>query len=209
MDIHNEGILIVDDEQSIHLVIEAVLTEAGFKNIYKAYNGVQCINKLNEYGEKIAIILMDVNMPEMNGIDTVEHIMNHHEGVVGVIFHTAYPEFKEMTSSLGNEHVLNLDWVIKGSNFSKLISSVVCNIGLVSEKRKKLITNIEVNIIKEIHYLKDDIVSIKYNLAELNKNTPSFWADVGKQVLITIILSAFVIGFLLCDLSGLIKRSLN
>lgn len=124
MDIYNQGVLVVDDEDSVQLLIEAELDSAGFKKIYKAMSGIQCIDKLKEYGDNIVIILMDINMPGMNGMSTVQHIMNHHDGVVGVIFHTAYQEFKDKSLQLGNEHVLNLDYIIKSSSMSELISSI-------------------------------------------------------------------------------------
>lgn len=209
MDIYNQGVLVVDDEDSVQLLIEAELDSAGFKKIYKAMSGIQCIDKLKEYGDKIVIILMDINMPGMDGMSTVQHIMNHHDGVVGVIFYTGYQEFKDKSRQLGNEHVLNLDYIIKSSSMSELISSIENNIKLVLDKRKKILANGETNLLKEVLCLKEDIKALDCLISEINKKIYPFWVDVGKQILITIILAAFVISFLSSGLSGIIKDFIN
>ena len=209
MDIYNQGVLVVDDEDSVQLLIESELDDAGFKKIYKALSGIQCIDKLKEYGDEIAIILMDINMPGMNGFVTVQHIMNHYDGVVGVIFHTAYQEFRGKSLELGNEHVLNLDYIVKSSNTSELVSSIRNNIKLVIDKRKKIASSGETNIFKEVQFLKEDIKALNCLLSEINKKVNPFWMDVGKQILITIILAVFVISFLSSGLSEIIKDFVN
>lgn len=250
MDIYEQGVLIVDDEEVIRNVVSEILNQFRFKKIYTASSGIQCIDMLKELGEDIAVILIDIRMPEMDGIDTVQHIMNYHEGVVGVIFHTAFPEFKPSLSSLGNEHVLNLDYIEKGQDISKIVSSITNCIKIVLEKRKNLISKNETNIIKGINYLKDDIFSVKSSIKKhvigkivnqenrisakiseqekrivdridkiekkmnlisteldnLNKKIPSFWVDVGKQILIIIILAVFVLCFLSSGIPDLIKK---
>ena len=64
-------ILLVDDEPDILEILSYSLESGGFK-IYKANNGLEAI----EIAEKIIpdLIIMDVMMPKMNGIEACDHI---------------------------------------------------------------------------------------------------------------------------------------
>ena len=42
-DIYKQGILIVDDEKNIRLLLELELQDSGFEKIYMASNGIECI----------------------------------------------------------------------------------------------------------------------------------------------------------------------
>ncbi|MDY6856948.1 MAG: response regulator [Thermodesulfobacteriota bacterium] len=216
-DIYKQGILIVDDEKSIRLLLELELQDSGFKKIYMASNGIECINLLNDYKEEITIILMDIKMPELDGIGTVQHLMNHYDGIVGIIFHTAYSEYKDETQKLGNEHALNLDWMVKSSNMNNLIDSVKRNLLKVLGKRKLFLTsqresrifeNIELigSKLHEIENISNKLNHIENTINGIENKMPNFWTDVGKQILITILLALFVLAFFLAGVPDIIKN---
>lgn len=92
---------------------------------------------------------------------------------------------------------------------SELISSIENNIKLVLDKRKKILASGETNLLKEVLCLKEDIKALDCLVSEINKKIYPFWMDVGKQILITIILAAFVISFLSSGLSDIIKDFIN
>jgi two-component system response regulator VanR len=62
-----ETILIVDDEKEIRNLIDIYLRNEGYKTII-AENGVQAIEVINK--ENIDLILLDIMMPGMDGIQT-------------------------------------------------------------------------------------------------------------------------------------------
>jgi len=64
-------ILVVDDEKELREMIEDALTSNNF-SVSSAENGIEAI-KMNQQ-EDFDIILMDINMPEMGGIEAVEKI---------------------------------------------------------------------------------------------------------------------------------------
>lgn len=63
----NKKILLVDDEKDIVDLIEEVLINDGFKNIIKAYNGLDAISLC-----KIAcpdVVILDIMLPDIDGIE--------------------------------------------------------------------------------------------------------------------------------------------
>ncbi|AOT08035.1 MULTISPECIES: response regulator [Pseudoalteromonas] len=65
----SKTILVVDDSDSLRQVVNIALTGAGF-NVVEARDGKDALTKLN--GNKIHLIISDVNMPNMNGIEFVK-----------------------------------------------------------------------------------------------------------------------------------------
>lgn len=64
-------ILVVDDEKEIRNLLEINLKNEGY-NVFKAENGVEALNILEE--KEIHLIVLDVMMPEMDGIETCRRI---------------------------------------------------------------------------------------------------------------------------------------
>ncbi|MDH5179584.1 MAG: response regulator [Gammaproteobacteria bacterium] len=67
----SKTILIVDDSDSLREVVGIALKGAGYEVIEGA-DGQEGLNQLD--GKKIHLIISDVNMPNMNGIDMVKKI---------------------------------------------------------------------------------------------------------------------------------------
>jgi two-component system chemotaxis response regulator CheY len=63
------NVLIVDDSNSMRAVIKKIITISGFKmdQCYEAGNGKQALEILSKVW--VDIILSDLNMPEMNGLE--------------------------------------------------------------------------------------------------------------------------------------------
>jgi two-component system, chemotaxis family, chemotaxis protein CheY len=64
----SKTILIVDDSASLRQVVSIALKGAGY-GVIEACDGVDALGKLN--GQKIHLIISDVNMPNMDGITFV------------------------------------------------------------------------------------------------------------------------------------------
>lgn len=64
-------ILIVDDSPSVRQVVELTLVDAGY-NVLTADDGVTGLEHLN--GQKIHLIVSDVNMPHMDGLTFAENV---------------------------------------------------------------------------------------------------------------------------------------
>lgn len=71
-----QQILIVDDSQ-INCEILAEILKDEYR-ILEAANGEECINLLKQYGTGIALLLLDVNMPVMDGFEVLDLMNRKH-----------------------------------------------------------------------------------------------------------------------------------
>ncbi len=67
-------ILIVDDSSSLRQVVAIALTGAGYTTI-EACDGKDALAKMT--GDKIHLIISDVNMPNMDGITFLKEVKKH------------------------------------------------------------------------------------------------------------------------------------
>ena len=65
------NVLVVDDDKEIVGAIEIYLKKEGY-NILKAYNGKQALKVIQE--NEIHLVILDIMMPEKDGIETLEEI---------------------------------------------------------------------------------------------------------------------------------------
>ncbi|CAG9932640.1 MAG: response regulator [Nitrosomonadales bacterium] len=66
-----KAILIVDDSASVRQVVSIALKGAGY-DVIEGCDGKDALTKLN--GQKIHLIISDVNMPNMDGITFVKEV---------------------------------------------------------------------------------------------------------------------------------------
>jgi DNA-binding response OmpR family regulator len=81
------SILVCDDEKDIVSALRIYLTAEGYK-VYEAFNGKEALSVLDR--EDIHLVIMDIMMPEMDGIEAMAHIRE--KSNVPVIMLTAKSE---------------------------------------------------------------------------------------------------------------------
>src|SRR5437773_10362776 len=74
----SETILVVDDEENIRHTLRGVLADEGFE-VLEAPDGRRALELLQKAGRRLSIV--DVWMPEMDGIELVERMRNQAPGV--------------------------------------------------------------------------------------------------------------------------------
>lgn len=65
-------ILIVDDASFMRMMIKDILTKNGFEVVGEAENGLDAVEKYKELDPNL--VIMDITMPEMDGIQAVKEI---------------------------------------------------------------------------------------------------------------------------------------
>lgn len=66
-------LLTIDDSRTIRRVISGVGAMLGFE-VLEAENGTAGLRVLTDHGEEVALILLDWNMPGMNGLEVLQAI---------------------------------------------------------------------------------------------------------------------------------------
>jgi two-component system cell cycle sensor histidine kinase/response regulator CckA len=65
--------LVVDDEKNVLRIAVAIVKHCGFSVIF-AHDGVDAINKFREHAEEIDVVLMDLTMPNMDGVAAMDKL---------------------------------------------------------------------------------------------------------------------------------------
>ena len=100
--------LIVDDSRAIRTLIKKILAEIGFETV-EAAHGMEAIARLRE-GGPIDVMLVDWNMPEMNGFDFLCYVRGNPDYKdVPLMMVTSETEMSQMARALdagANEYVM-------------------------------------------------------------------------------------------------------
>ena len=108
-------ILLVDDEDSIHLLYREELEEEGYE-VHSALSGEEALTQL-----KIILpdlVILDINMPGINGIDVLRQIKEMNSSLP-VILSSAYQEFKQDLATWASD-----EYIVKSSNLDELKAAV-------------------------------------------------------------------------------------
>ncbi len=84
-------ILVVEDEEPLRLLYEEELKEEGYE-VLTAGNGKEALLRLE--GENPNLIVLDIVMPVMDGIETLGRIVGKHRQIP-VILYTSYSEYRQ------------------------------------------------------------------------------------------------------------------
>jgi CheY-like chemotaxis protein len=68
---NSEKILVVDDDQDIRLLLNFILSKAGY-NVVEAVNGAEALELIKKF--KFNLIISDVKMPVMDGYELVKKL---------------------------------------------------------------------------------------------------------------------------------------
>jgi DNA-binding NarL/FixJ family response regulator len=162
------NLLLVDDHKIIRDGIKSILhTEKTITIIHEAENGEEAIQYLEKNSKNINIVLMDINMPKMNGIDAVK------------IISKKYLNIKVLALSMHSEETYILDmikagafgYILKDSSGEKLIEAIQT----ISEEKKYYSNDVSTTLIN----------SMINNQNNVNSNTTI--SDREKQVLTNIV----------------------
>lgn len=112
-----ESILIVDDEEIIRESLSFVMTKEGYR-VREAANGRIALDMLKE--DSFDLVLTDLEMPEMKGIDLLENVSRFSPETLVVII-TAYGSIDTAIQALRQGAV---DYILKPVEFDELLVKV-------------------------------------------------------------------------------------
>lgn len=101
--------LVVDDSRAIRAILTKTLRELGFE-VREAANGKQALQVIQAEKSELTLILVDWNMPEMNGLDLLKRLrQNPALSSLVVVMVTAETELEHIAEALeagANEYVM-------------------------------------------------------------------------------------------------------
>ena len=108
-------ILIVEDEPHLRELYRSELSEEGY-HVLMASNGAEAISVMEKTLPDV--IILDLQMPEMDGIETLGKVVNRFKGIP-IIIHSAYAGYQDDFRSWAADA-----YVVKSSDLSKLKTTV-------------------------------------------------------------------------------------
>jgi len=82
----NLSILVVDDDYITHKVTALLLDDMGFHNVHSALSGQRGLEILSEQDESMDVIICDLNMPNMDGVEFTRRLAERNfEGALIII----------------------------------------------------------------------------------------------------------------------------
>ena len=109
-------ILVVDDDREIVRSLSKLLELEGYR-VYKAYNGLEALDLLRE--QQIHLILLDVMMPQLNGLSALMKIREQNNIPVIILSAKTEESDKVLGLSMGAD-----DYVSKPYNTAELMARV-------------------------------------------------------------------------------------
>ncbi len=110
-------VLVVDDDKVLQQSVKQALEYHHFV-VDVADNGKEAVNKV--YGKKYDLVVMDVNMPEMDGIQALSEIKKHDSSVIVLIL-TAYSNVGDAVKAVREGAYNYLEKPITSENLVALI----------------------------------------------------------------------------------------
>jgi len=108
-------ILVTDDEEHICELYRSELEDEGYA-VTVAYSGQEALEAVA--AKRPDLIVLDVQMPGMDGIETLEKLLGQDMGIP-IILNTAYSHYKEDFTTWGADA-----YVVKSSDTSKLKAEI-------------------------------------------------------------------------------------
>lgn len=154
-----ENILLVEDNKVNKLVIKKMLSEIGYEKVRVASNGIEALNLMEK--NKFDVILMDIQMPELDGLETVKIIrkneekLGSHTWIIATTSHALKGD-KEKFLAQGMD-----DYISKPIDINKLSKGL--------EEIHNKLNDDEQNIIKEYLIHRENKVNDFYTIGEDTK----------------------------------------
>lgn len=80
--------LVADDEDAVRDIVQALLERLGFR-VLAASDGFETVETFTQHAEEITLLVMDINMPRLNGIEATQRI-RHINPNLPVLFISGY-----------------------------------------------------------------------------------------------------------------------
>ncbi len=125
-------VLVVDDDNALRMTVSSAFQERNYQ-VDQAADGEEAVNKV--MSTKYDLVLLDVNMPRMSGLEALKQIKAYDNSIIAIIL-TAYSNVKDAVEAVRQGAYNYLEKPIKSEDLVALVDralkahSIVKTIGL-------------------------------------------------------------------------------
>lgn len=116
--ISSPKILIVDDNDLMRTLLRGILRSEDYPTVSEARNGIVALDAIAK--DKPDIVFLDVIMPEMDGIETLQNIKEHYPDIA-VIMITGNPSKENVEESIQSGAS---GFIVKPFNSAKVLNTL-------------------------------------------------------------------------------------
>ncbi len=139
-------ILYVEDETDLQEEVYQNISPF-VKKVYKAHDGVDGFEKYKEYKDEIDLIITDILMPKMSGIDMVDKIRELDQEIP-VIYSTAFSDVEYMRKTIEQ---LAMGYIIKPIDIELMLETIQkASLKVENRRLKESLVNINKNLEKSV-----------------------------------------------------------
>jgi CheY-like chemotaxis protein len=120
---HGETVLIVEDDQGTQVAIRDILEILDYE-VLIASNGREALDMIDKHDNTIDLILSDLVMPEMGGVELYQQLLERN-GEYKLVFMTGYPLGTETRELLDHKEVTWLQKPLRSDMLAQKIRDVL------------------------------------------------------------------------------------
>ncbi|WP_413558734.1 sigma-54-dependent transcriptional regulator [Bdellovibrio sp. HCB209] len=141
-------VLVVDDDQGLRLSVKTALTATQRFEVDEAFDGINAMEKIKAGTTKYDLVILDVDMPRLNGLETLRQIKEIDPGIIVMVM-TAHATLNDAVQAVkdgaynylskpvaGDELLALID---KAVNAHNLISNIAFSAPVMVEEGRKII----------------------------------------------------------------------
>lgn len=141
-------VLVCDDDSGLRLSVKNTLTATGQYHVDEAFDGVNALEKVK--AEKYGMVILDVDMPRMNGLEALKAIKEYDPSIIVLIL-TAYATIDNAVKAVrdGAYHYVQkpvkseelVEMADKARKAHALISDIAASAPMLMQSGRKIIGN--------------------------------------------------------------------
>lgn len=120
-------ILVIDDEEMIRSLAQKILTRAGFE-VLTAESGYSGLTLMSEKPHQIDLVLVDLTMDDMPGVETLRRIREIRPGLPCIISSGQTPTPDELPDEL-NRNVRFLQKPYRAKQLAEMVDQILSEVG--------------------------------------------------------------------------------
>ena len=127
------AVLFVDDDVIVLQSLERGLLDESYNKLY-AKSSKEALEILQR--EEVHVIVTDMCMPEMNGLELLRTARKEHPNIIGIVL-SGYEQDADLQTAVDEGEVFKLihkPWKLGGTNFEKIVRQAVIQYDLISEQ---------------------------------------------------------------------------